>query len=131
MSEITKEITPENLVATSLEIIDYFNSIGAWYDAAIYVNGKRFSSDTLARGDYVEKKTKGGTTYYEYDNEYASNYAEYCNDDTITVICEGPLYDIIHYRDGDFLLRLSQKFLYDYGLYFDIGHAWSFSAYKS
>jgi hypothetical protein len=126
-----KPITPENMQNLALKMIDYFNqkSIGLWYNIHILVNNEMWSSEP--RTNSIPKTSPGNTTYYVTENVDAVKQNEYANPDTITILFDGsPLYQIINYHDFDYILKLDNMFLKEYGMYFELGYAWSMSAYS-
>lgn len=128
-----KEITPESMYNLSLEIADYLKDQELWSGIHIYVANKCIKSekDMFDRTDWVEKKTKDGTVYFEKEDVDVTEKIEYCNKDTITMTFEGILYSVINYDDMNFIYNMTEKFLDDYGLHFEQGHAWSMAAYKA
>lgn len=128
-----KQITPENMYNLSLEIADFLKSKELWDGIHIYVANKCIKSekDMFDRNDYIEKVSPNGTKYFEKDDVDVTEKIEYCNKDTITITFEGSLYSVINYNDFDFIDKMNRKFLDDYGLYFEQGHAWSMAAYKA
>ena len=127
----TKPITPANMRALAIELIDYFNEQGYWFDMGIYVDGERWSSNPVKPSvDPEEKKTEKGTVYYVEKDINVEEYLEYCNPNTVTLYFEGPLYHAINYHDINLSFKLDKKFLNEYGLYFEQGYAWSMAAYE-
>lgn len=126
-----KEITPENMMETALNIIDFLNEKACWFDVHIYVANRCLKSNKYMddRDSWVEKKTLNNTIYYEKEDVDVRENLEYCNPETITMTFEGPLYSVINYEDYDFVFNMTKKFLDEYGLYFEQGHAWSMAAY--
>lgn len=43
---------------------------------------------------------------------------------------EGPLYDVLNYGDGTTENEL-RTFFEDYGLYYELGYAWSLATYEN
>ena len=125
-----KPITPENMRNLALAMIDYFNkkSIGYWYNMHILVNNEMWSSES--HEGYNKKISPKGAIYYVKENVDAVKQNEYANPNTITIIFDGsPLYKKINYQDFDYLSKLNEKFLKPYGLFFELGYAWSMSAF--
>ena len=82
-------------------------------DTRIYFGGKAWDYDS--RGNKTVLTDIKGSDY------------TYSNDDTITCTFEGPVYEEMNYRTA---LREDLNTMLDqYGLYFENGHAWSFSLY--
>ncbi len=126
-----KKITKKNLIATTLDIIDFIDEQNCWYDVNIYVAGKQFKSNIFGNAfGFVEKTTSNGTIYYEKDDVDVEEKLEYCNKDTISMTFEGPLHDLINYEDYDFVAKMNTRFLDEYGLHFERGYSWSMAAYK-
>lgn len=123
-----RKLTPEALENIAARMITFFNKNGYWCDSCIFVNGKRYSA-YKHDGD-KEVVLVDGAVYYEADDiDVRDVLGEYCNPDTISLVFEGPLYHKI-YEDYDFVLKLTEKFIASYGLYFELGYQWSMTAYR-
>lgn len=100
-----------------------------WGDNIIYFNGKAWSSSPEWSG--VDGK-KIGDMLYEYDDKNPTDYFEYANPDTLSMSFEGPLNHVLNgYVKG--WTKLEQQFsklFAKYGLYYEMGYAWSLSAYE-
>lgn len=100
-----------------------------WGDNIVYFDGKAWSSSPEWNG---VKGKQIGENLYEYMNKNPKDYFEYANLDTLSMSFEGPLYHVLNaYVNG--WTRLESQFakLFDkYGLYYEMGYAWSLSAYK-
>lgn len=121
----TKLITTENMEALAVEIIEFLQERDMFQDVNIYCNNKCLSSRQLANSDKAE--TKLGV-YYISGNCSTASVVEYNNPSTITMTFEGPLYHALNYgpaKTEDSFRKLFNK----YGLYFELGYAWSLAAY--
>jgi len=58
------------------------------------------------------------------------DYLQYCNEQTISVVSEGRLYDIWNYQISDPLHDEFNELLDEFGFYFERGRAWNASAYE-
>ena len=103
------------------DIIKFLKENDLDTDVTLMYNGKRVFADT---GD-VENIVSAG------------DYVEYFNDDTITMTFEGNLYELLNgYWDSEF--NDTYQKMYDdfgkifekYGLYYELGYAWSLAAYE-
>jgi len=120
-----KEINSENMEALTLEIIDFLQQNQLFQDVNIFCNNKQFSSNYSA-GSIMEKAQLG--IYYVMENRNAADVVEFNNHNTITMTFEGPLYHILNYgpaKTEQAFLKLFNK----YGLYYELGYAWSLAAY--
>jgi hypothetical protein len=101
---------------------------GLWGDNILYFDGKAWSSSPEwggVMGKQIAEKL------YEYEWKNPKDYFEYANPDTLSMSFEGPLYDVLNaYVSG--WTKLEQQFsklFKKYGLYYEMGYAWSLSAY--
>ena len=124
-----KPVTPANMRELAIQLIDYFQEIGCWFDMGIYVDNERWASQGYDSDD-EKHVTEKGTEYYVEKNVDIKSRLEYSNPDTISMYFEGPLYHLINYEDYDFLNKLEKKFMEPYNLYFEQGYAWSATAYQ-
>lgn len=112
------------------EIIDYLTQQGMFWEVNIFT-GKHWYSDTTdhkSDGPFRPHKTKNGSKYYKAGHKGCP--CEYNNPDTLTMTFEGPLYHDLNYGDWDkgawaALNRIAEP----YGLYHEMGHAWSLAFY--
>lgn len=129
MSKQYEDITPDNMKCVAIELIDFLHKNKLWENTCIYVADEAWYSES--HSDSTEHNTNKNTTYFVKSNIDVVDYlGEYCNPETISITFEGPLYHKINYHDYDFLQKLTKKFLNKYGLYFELGHAWSMTAYR-
>ena len=120
-----KEITSEKMDALALEIVEFLQKNELFQDVNIYCNNKRISSNVITNGDLI--KTELGTHYVIGTCNVAS-VVEFNNPNTITMTFEGPLYQVLNYgptKTEQAFLKLFSK----YGLYYELGYAWSLAAY--
>lgn len=100
-----------------------------WGDNCLYFNGKAWASWSTWHGE-VGKKI--GDRLYEYENRNPKDYFEYANPDTLSMSFEGGLNHVLNaYVSG--WTKLEQQFsklFAKYGLYYEMGYAWSLSAYE-
>lgn len=103
------------------DIIKFLKKNDLDTDVTLMYNGKRVFADTGDVEDIVS----------------AGDYVEYFNDDTITMTFEGNLYELLNgYWDNEF--NDTYQKMYDdfgkifekYGLYYELGYAWSLAAYE-
>lgn len=111
------------------EIYDFCVENDLWGDNIIYFNGKAWA--TFSEWGGVDGK-KIGEDLYEYEDKDPRDYFEYANPDTLSMSFEGPLNHVLNgYVWG--WTRLEEEFrkLFEkYGYYYEMGYAWSLSAYK-
>ena len=113
----------------SVDIYRWCQKKNLWGDCCIYCCGKAYASwDTWGgvKGKQIAEKL------YEYEEKNPKDYFEYANPDTLSMSFEGPLYSVLNaYVPG--WTKLEQQFsklFKKYGLYYEMGYAWSLSAYK-
>lgn len=106
-----------------IDIIEYLQQHDMFFDINIYANNKRFSTDKHKND---ESRTSKHGEYYV--SECTKIPVEYNNPNTVTMTFEGPLYDALNYGSGKTEDEL-QKIFNKYGLYFELGYAWSLAAY--
>ena len=100
-----------------------------WFDCCVYFNGKAWATWSEWHG---KNGKKIGDGLYEYGNKDPLKYCEYANPSTITMTFEGPLYRMLN-GDVRGWVKLEDQFskLFNkYGLYYEMGYAWSLSAYE-
>lgn len=124
----TKAITPDNMRLLSQKLIDHFVKENCWFQMIVYVDNEAWYSEQMP--DTEKHITKKGNEYFVKKDMDVQQYLEYNNPKTISIVFEGPLYSIINYHDYDYLTKLTNKYLTDYGLYFEQGYAWSATAYE-
>ena len=122
----TKPITPENMDKLAVEIIGFLQKLKMFQDVNIYCNNKRLSSSPGTDSMAIELPD---VTYYVTDNIDVTTIVEYNNPETITMTFEGPLNHELNYGSAKTEVILSKIFA-KYGLYFELGYAWSLAAYK-
>lgn len=111
------------------EIYDWCKKKHLWSDIIIYFNGKAWKSDEDWSG---VKGKKIGEDLYEFEDRNPCDYFEYGNPNTLSMSFEGPLYDVLNgycygwTRLEDEFLKLFEK----HGYYYELGYAWSLSAYE-
>lgn len=108
------------------ELISFLLKNKRALDTIIYANDKCYRFEE--KDEYTPVKTENGIYYISNDNMYSG--CEYKNDDTVTMIFEGPLYDLLNYETGSDEEIEFKRIFEKYGLYYELGHAWSLAAYK-
>ena len=100
-----------------------------WGDNIIYFNGKAWSSSSEWGGVDGRQIAKD---LYEYADKNPKDYFEYANPDTLSMSFEGPLYMALNGYVGNWSKTEQQfaKLFEKYGLYYELGYAWSLSAYE-
>lgn len=100
-----------------------------WSDCCLYFNGKAWSSSHEWNG--VQGK-KIAESLYEYEGKNPKDYFEYANPDTLSMSFEGPLNHVLngYVRGWTKLEAQFSKLFEKYGLYYEMGYAWSLSAYE-
>ena len=111
------------------EIYDWCKKNHLWGDNIIYFNGKAWSSSEVWNGI---KGKKIAADLYEYEDKEPRDYFEYANPDTLSMSFEGPLYEALNgYSYGWTKIEESFSHIFEkYGYYYEMGYAWSLSAYE-
>jgi hypothetical protein len=132
---IEEEIKMENNVAFSkykllaIDIYEWCKKHALWGDNIIYFDGKAWSNSETWGG--IEGK-KIADDLYEHENKDPRDYLEYCNPKTLSMTFEGGLNHVLNgYTRG--WVKLEEQFgkLFEkYGLYYEMGYAWSLSTYE-
>lgn len=111
------------------DIYSFCKKNNLWGDNTIYFNGKAWSSSADWNGVNGKKIDED---LYEYENKNPRDYFEYGNPDTLSMSFEGPLNHVLNgYVRG--WVKLEQQFsklFKKYGYYYELGYAWSLSAYE-
>lgn len=98
-----------------------------------YVNGKHFSTDKgegFIEHQFLDKQTNTTMCYYEDRHPCdVTKQIEYNNPETITMTFEGPMYHDVNYGSGKILEQIDKK-AKKYGLYSELGYAWSLALYE-
>lgn len=109
------------------ELIELLRKNDCLVSVCIYVDNRRYLTK-----DFPKKEN---ATFDENRDLWVQTgidvleYVEYANPDTITCTFEGPLYHDINYGDAEMLRRI-ERLAHKYGLYPEMGYAWSLSLYK-
>ena len=100
-----------------------------WGDNCIYFDGKAWASWSEWHGENGKKINEN---LYEYENKNPKDYFEYANPDTVSMSFEGPLNHVLTgYVYGWVKLESEFSKLFEkYGYYYELGYAWSLSAYE-
>lgn len=130
---MTKTINETTMLQLMEDIILVLHRHGADEMVNFYVNGKHFSTDM--NKDFIEQaiadnRTNEKVSYYEDIKPCdVTKQIEYNNPKTITMTFEGPLYQDINYGSGKILKQIENK-AKKYGLYSELGYAWSLAFYE-
>lgn len=126
-----KKLTLKQKDKLILDIINYLQQKDLFFMIDIYYNNKRISSDepiTKHTNETCEEKSTKQGPYYITENVGCP--CEYSNPKTITMTFEGPLYNALNYGSGRIENELQEIFK-KYDLYFEMGYAWSLTAYQN
>lgn len=126
----TKPVTPENMRAMALSVIRYLNRHGMFSDINIYAGGMHYS-DTKHPGQELNTGLVKNCEVWVKESDMRAQPCEYNNPDTLTMTFEGPLYHAINYNSGRGCRAESEldQIFARYGLYLELGHAWSLSCW--
>lgn len=119
----------KNMETLARDIYNWCAKNDLWGDNIIYFNGKAWSSSSEWSG--VQGK-QIAENLYEYEDKNPKDYFEYANPDTLSMSFEGPLNHVLNgYVRGWTKLEAQFAGLFEqYGLYYEMGYAWSLSAYE-
>jgi hypothetical protein len=113
----------------AIDIYEWCKKHSLWGDNTIYFDGKAWSNRETWSG---KKGKKIAEDLYEYEDKDPCDYFEYGNPDTLSMSFEGSLNHVLNgYTRG--WVKLEEQFgkLFEkYGLYYEMGYAWSLSAYE-
>ena len=113
----------------AIDIYEWCVKHDLWGDNIIYFDGKAWSSNAMWSGVKGKKIDDG---LYEYEDKNPCDYMEYANSKTLSMSFEGGLNHVLNaYVRG--WIKLEEQFskLFEkYGLYYEMGYAWSLSAYE-
>lgn len=118
-----------NMELLARDIYDWCVKNDLWGDNIIYFNGKAWSSSSewgMVSGKKIDEEL------YEYENKNPLDYFEYANPNTLSMSFEGSLNHVLNgYVYGWVKLEAEFSKLFEkYGFYYEMGYAWSLSAYK-
>ena len=125
-----KKPTPSVMRSVATKLVDYLSEHELFDEVRIYADGKLYSSEKTAQ-DQAPSKTSKGNTYYMTPNVDMCEYVETADSKTIAMTFEGLLYNLINYEDYDFVYNLTQMFVAQYGLYFEMINAFTLAAYEA
>ena len=117
------KLTEAAIEKLAKEIRSFLLDRDMWSDTRIYFNGKAFATDDR-QGHYYYNDPEH---LIVLEDEDPRTYTEYAGD-ILTMTFEGPLYDALNYGPWQVEEQL-QAIFRKYGLYFELGNAWSLSAY--
>lgn len=118
-----------NMELLARDIYNWCVKNDLWGDNIIYFNGKAWSSSSewgMVSGKKIDEEL------YEYENKNPLDYFEYANPNTLSMSFEGSLNHVLNgYVYGWVKLEAEFSKLFEkYGFYYEMGYAWSLSAYK-
>ena len=115
----------------AIDIYEWCVKHDLWGDNTIYFDGKAWSNSKTWAG---ENGKKIADDLYEYENRNPKDYFEYANPNTLSMSFEGTFYEVMNsYLDLSYCWRLQEQFskiLEKYGLYYELGYAWSLTCYE-
>lgn len=123
-----KKFTPTQCTQLARKIYEWCIKHELWSDCCIYFNNKAWSTSAEWNGVFGKKIDD---KLYEYENKNPRDYFEYVRDPNIlSMSFEGPLYYVLNgYRNDYTLEEQFSKIFEKYGLFYELGYAWSLSAY--
>ena len=132
-----KKLTLKQKISLTEQIIKFLIKHELFYDVSIYAAGRRYSSNKhngFVKIEELSVKTDDcAFTVWRSPGSDVKVPCEYGNPDTLTMTFEGPFYSVVNYRgDTEYCDRITGEFneiLKQYGLYYELGHAWSLSLY--
>ena len=105
------------------EIIKFLMSRNMWVDVTVYVNRKSYDQRDEEGFHYNEKVCV-------HDNQDPRQAFRYVADDHIlSMSFEGPLYRVLNNISYPEELERFDKIFEKYGVYYELGYAWSLTCY--
>lgn len=101
----------------AVKIADLLIENEAFMDVAIYYDDNRMTYGDGYKGINIIKKN-------------VADIIEYNNPETLTMGFEGPFYHAMNYGDNPKLIKKFDQLLTTFGLYYELGFAWSLTLYK-
>lgn len=130
MPKKIRPVTDRNMQAMALSVIRYLNRYHMFQDVNIYAGGMHYS-DSRHHGQALHTDLVKNAEVWAGERDKHDCPCEYHNPDTLTMTFEGPLYHAINYGMGRGY-RAEQELdaiFARYGLYLEMGHAWSLTCY--
>lgn len=127
-----KSITPDSMYQLMEDILKILYRHQANTMVHFYVNKRHYTTDEHI--GYITHITclKNGTKIPFYEDPKpcdVTKQLEYNNPKTITMTFEGPMYHDINYGSERILQQINKK-ADKYGLYAELGYAWSLALYQ-
>ena len=121
-------LTEEKIKELATEILDLLLAHEMWIDVQIYFNGKCWSSHNKEKGTF-HYNDKENVVEYDADPR---DYFEYVRTPNILSMgFEGPFYEAMNGYSGSWTVESQfSKILEKYGLYYELGYAWSLTCYE-
>ena len=126
----TKPGNDKNMREMALSVIRYLNKYHMFQDVNIYAGGTHYS-DSRHEGQERRTDLVKNTEIWAGERRKDDCPCEYHNPETLTMTFEGPLYHAMNYGLGRGY-RAQQELdaiFARYGLYLELGHAWSLTCY--
>ena len=125
------KLTEKKIEELAMEILDFLLEHEMWIDVQIYFNGKCWTTHNKETGKYHYNDKEN---VYEYEDD-PRKYFEYVrNPNILSMSFEGTFYEVMNsYLDLSYCWRLQEQFskiLEKYGLYYELGYAWSLTCYE-
>ena len=121
-----KKLSKKKIEQLANEIRSFLLEHDMWVDTRIYFNGMAYSTDD-GEGHYYYNDP---THMVVLENMDPHRYTEYAGD-ILTMTFEGPLYEVLNYGDDYELEKKFFSLFEKYGLYYELGEAWSLTAVEN
>lgn len=123
------KLTEEKIKELAEEILDFLLEHEMWIDVQIYFNGKCWSSHNKEKGTF-HYNDKENVVEDEADPR---DYFEFVRTPNIlSMSFEGPFYKAMNGYLGSWKIEEEfSKILEKYGLYYELGYAWSLTCYET
>jgi len=129
-----RELTSEEKECFAKEVRQFLLRNDLWVDTRIYFNGKAFSTYDRNGNHFCNDPNH----LVVLEDEDPRNYFEYvAKEDILSMSFEGPLYRVMNYHcewGADFddrILKELNEILEQYGVYYELGHAWNLTCFYS
>ena len=125
------KLTEEKIEELATEILDFLIEHEMWTDVNIYFNGKCWTTHNKETGKYHYNDKEN---VYEHEADPRTYFEYVRNPNILSMSFEGTFYEVMNsYLDLSYCWKLQEQFskiLEKYGLYYELGYAWSLTCYE-
>lgn len=129
-----KKARPQDLRSIAVRLANYLAPRGLFHDVRIYAGGKLYSSEK-AEPKSAKRRTQHRHEYWLTEGidpaEFVSTSDKPYLRKTIAMTFEGPLYEHLNYKDFELLFEMTDLYLAEYGMYFELENSYTAIAYRA